>query len=161
MKKITNLVINVVAKSHVCPRRLRRAIYRKCGMTIGQADIWPGVEFYGTRCTIGDGSWINHGAYIDCSEVDVVIGKSVGVAMGVMFITSSHQMGMSDRRAGPLQYQPIKVEDGAWIGAGAVILPGCTVARGCVVAAGAVVTRSCEPDGLYAGVPAKRVKDLC
>jgi maltose O-acetyltransferase len=28
------------------------------------------------------------------------------------------------------------------------------------VAAGAVVTRDCEPDGLYAGVPAKRVKEL-
>jgi maltose O-acetyltransferase len=28
------------------------------------------------------------------------------------------------------------------------------------VAAGAVVTSNCEPDGLYAGVPAKRVKDL-
>jgi acetyltransferase-like isoleucine patch superfamily enzyme len=30
----------------------------------------------------------------------------------------------------------------------------------CVVAAGAVVTGDCEPDGLYAGVPARRVRDL-
>ena len=80
--------------------------------------------------------------------------------MGVMFVTSSHRIGMPGRRAGPLQHQPIKVEDGAWIGAGAMILPGCTVAQGCVVAAGAVVIRSCEPNGLYAGVPAKRIKDL-
>jgi maltose O-acetyltransferase len=31
---------------------------------------------------------------------------------------------------------------------------------GVVVAAGAVVTEDCLPDGLYAGVPARRVRDL-
>ena len=42
----------------------------------------------------------------------------------------------------------------------AIILPGVTIAEGCVIAAGAVVNKSTEPDGLYAGVPARRVKDL-
>lgn len=31
---------------------------------------------------------------------------------------------------------------------------------GCVIAAGAVVTRDAEPDGLYAGVPARRIRSL-
>lgn len=52
------------------------------------------------------------------------------------------------------------VGDGCWIGANATILPGVTVAPGCVIAAGAVVTKDTEPDGLYAGVPARRVRDL-
>ncbi len=43
---------------------------------------------------------------------------------------------------------------------GAIIMPGVTIAEGCVVAAGAVVTRSTEPNGLYAGNPAVRKKDL-
>jgi maltose O-acetyltransferase len=29
-----------------------------------------------------------------------------------------------------------------------------------VIAAGAVVTEDCAPDGLYAGVPARRIRDL-
>ena len=37
---------------------------------------------------------------------------------------------------------------------------GVTVGDGCVVAAGAVVREDCEPGGLYAGVPARRVKKL-
>jgi maltose O-acetyltransferase len=40
------------------------------------------------------------------------------------------------------------------------VLPGVTVGDGCVIAAGAVVNADCQPDGLYAGVPARRVRDL-
>ena len=160
MNTMTDLLLNVVAKSHLCPRCLRLAIYRMCGLEIGEAYIWPGVEIHGTRCVIGDGSWINCGVHFDCSEAEVAIGKNVGVAMGVMFVTSSHEIGNSERRAGVMHYQPVTVEDGVWIGARAVILPGCTVGHGCVIAAGAVVAQSCEANGLYAGVPARRVRDL-
>jgi maltose O-acetyltransferase len=160
MKKLDDVLLNVVAKSHLCPSSLRLVIYRRLGMKIGQSDIWPGVGFRGTRCSIGDGSWINHGAYFDCEYGDIVIGANVGVGMGVMFVTSSHQMGKPERRAGAIHYQPVKVEDGVWIGAHAVILPGCTIGQGSVIAAMAVVTTSCEPNGLYAGVPACRVRDL-
>lgn len=159
-KKLENVLLNVVAKSDLCPSTLRRALYRSIGMKIGQADIWPGVGFRGTRFSIGDRSWINQGVYVDCEYEDVVIGANVGVGMGVMFVTSTHQMGRPERRAGDLQFKPVKVEDGVWIGARAVILPGCTIGQGCVIAAMAVVTKSCEPNGLYAGVPAIRIKNL-
>nr|WP_246078761.1 DapH/DapD/GlmU-related protein [Modestobacter excelsi] len=49
---------------------------------------------------------------------------------------------------------------GSWIGAAATVLPGVTVAPGCVIAAGAVVTRDTQPDGLYVGVPARRIRSL-
>ena len=160
MNKMNDVLLNVIAKSHLCPSPLRLAIYRSLGMKIGQAYIWPGVGFRGTRCSIGDGTWINHGAYFDCEHGEIIIGTEVGVGMGAMFITSTHQMGVSKRRAGEIEYQPVKVGDGAWIGARALILPGCTVGRGCVIAAMSVITRSCEPDGLYAGVPAVRIRDL-
>lgn len=160
MKKLNDVLLNVVAKSHLCPSFLRLAIYRMVGMKIGFANIWPGVGFRGTRCSIGDGSWINHGVYFDCENGDIVIGTNVGVGMGAMFVTSTHQMGPPERRGGPIQYLPVRVEDGAWIGARAVILAGCTIGRGSVIAAMSVVTKSCEPNGLYAGVPARRVRDL-
>ncbi|NMC13019.1 MAG: acyltransferase, partial [Chloroflexi bacterium] len=46
-----------------------------------------------------------------------------------------------------------------WIGAGVKILDGVVVSKGCVLAAGAVITHSTEPYGVYAGVPARRIKD--
>ena len=39
-------------------------------------------------------------------------------------------------------------------------MPGVTIGEGCIVAAGAVVTKDCESHGLYAGVPARRIRDL-
>ncbi|MBK5355081.1 acyltransferase [Pseudomonas sp. TH41] len=45
------------------------------------------------------------------------------------------------------------------VGAGAVIFPGTIVAEGCSIGAMALVTKSTSPWGIYAGVPAKRVKE--
>jgi sugar O-acyltransferase (sialic acid O-acetyltransferase NeuD family) len=43
-----------------------------------------------------------------------------------------------------------------FLGLGSVVRDGVTVAERCVVGAGAVVIRDTEPNGVYAGVPAKR-----
>lgn len=44
------------------------------------------------------------------------------------------------------------------VGAGAVILPGRRVADGVTIGAGAVVVDDIDQSGVYAGVPAKRIK---
>lgn len=54
----------------------------------------------------------------------------------------------------------IVIENGAWIGAGAVVLDGVRVGRGAVVGANAVVTRDVPPHTVVVGSPAKVVKDL-
>jgi maltose O-acetyltransferase len=54
----------------------------------------------------------------------------------------------------------VSVGNGSWLGTGVTVLPGVTIGEGCVIAAGAVVTADCAPDGLYAGVPARRIRDL-
>nr|WP_321983133.1 hypothetical protein [uncultured Lichenicoccus sp.] len=39
------------------------------------------------------------------------------------------------------------------------ILPGVTIARGCVIGVGATVIKTKEPNGLYLGTTARRVRD--
>jgi maltose O-acetyltransferase len=80
--------------------------------------------------------------------------------MGVMILTSEHALGPHERRGGEVVGTPVRVGDGCWIGARAVLLPGATVGDGCVIAAGADVRGDCEPDTLYAGVPARPVRRL-
>jgi galactoside O-acetyltransferase len=45
------------------------------------------------------------------------------------------------------------------VGTNSLIFPGVTLAEGCSVGAMSMVTRSTEPWSIYAGVPARKVKD--
>jgi acetyltransferase-like isoleucine patch superfamily enzyme len=55
---------------------------------------------------------------------------------------------------------PVRIGDGSWIGARAIILPGVTIGRRCLVAAGAVVSKDVPDDTLVAGNPARVVREL-
>ncbi len=54
------------------------------------------------------------------------------------------------------------IKDGCLIGMGAIILDNAVVGEGCIIAAGALVLSGSrlEPGGVYAGIPAKRVKEV-
>ena len=57
-------------------------------------------------------------------------------------------------------HRKIIIKSGAWIGAGAIILPGVIVGEKSVVAAGSVVTRDVPPYCLVGGNPAKTIRVL-
>jgi maltose O-acetyltransferase len=152
-------VVNVAAASPVLDRRTRARILSRAGVGVGQALVESGCFFFGDRVTIGDWSWINHRCYFD-SRDQITIGTQCSLGMEVMLCTSTHLHGDATKRAGTYTSSPIQVGDGTWIGTRAVILPGVSVGAGCVVAAGAVVAEDAEPNGLYAGIPARRIRDL-
>lgn len=52
------------------------------------------------------------------------------------------------------------VRKGARIGANATILPGIEIGEDALIAAGAVVTRNVPPRKIFAGVPAKELRDV-
>lgn len=158
-KYLISACINTFAGSHLCPMRIRRHILRLFGHQIGT--IFP-EYFIGIgkgRLKIEDSSFCNYRCFFDMSN-DITIGKNCSVAFGVTFVTSTHMIGPSEKRAMGGANSPIIVGNGCWIGANVVILPGVTIGQGCVIAAGAVVTKSTQPDGLYAGIPAIRIRDL-
>jgi len=69
-------------------------------------------------------------------------------------------MGPSRQRAGENIEAPIVIGDGSWLGQNVSVIAGVTIGAGCMIAAGAGVGSDCEPNGLYAGVPARRIKNL-
>jgi maltose O-acetyltransferase len=154
-----DLQVNLIAASNLASRSLRLAILRRCGVEIGTATVLPGCYLFSSDLRIGEGAWINHRCYFDTRE-HIEIGHRVNVGMEVMFCTSTHRAGPAQRRAADYCTAPIIVGDGSWIGTRAMVLPGAVIGDGCIVAAGSVVTGRCEPHGLYAGVPARRRRDL-
>ncbi len=55
--------------------------------------------------------------------------------------------------------QPIRIGNGAWIGAKAIILKGVTIGEGAIVGAGSVVTRDVAPYTIVAGNPARFIRN--
>jgi acetyltransferase-like isoleucine patch superfamily enzyme len=114
------------------------------------------VRLGGTgRIDIGNRVFLNAGCMVT-SRRHVAIGDDVAVAYDAL-ITDSDDHGLEGR---PARTAPVRVGDGSWIGARAIVLPGVEIGRRSVVAAGAVVTRSFPDDTLVAGQPARAVRTL-
>ena len=114
----------------------------------------------GKNITIGNHSYLNKECIIDACHGRISIGNNVGVAYRCQLLTTNHDYSDGNKRTGKVSGADIVIEDGCWIGAGAIILPGVTIKNGAVVAAGSVVTKDCEENCLYAGNPARKIKEL-
>jgi maltose O-acetyltransferase len=54
----------------------------------------------------------------------------------------------------------LTIKEGCYFGDNCIIMGGITIAPRCVVGAGAFVNKDTEPDGVYVGTPAKRLRDV-
>ena len=158
---VWDLLVNRLAASSLMPRVGRYAVYRAVGLAVRTPSLSPGIFFQSSRTAVGERSYVNRGVQFFAGGSSITIGRRVQVAMGVTILAETHPVGGHDQRCNfHVRALPVTVEDGCWLGANVIVLPGVTIGAGCLIAAGAVVARDCEPDGLYAGVPARRIKDL-
>jgi maltose O-acetyltransferase len=145
----------------IWPFHVRVALLRFWGVECAwHAQVEPSCYFTNPNLTLGD-CFLNHGVHFDLSgSATITVGDNCDIGMGTMLVTSGHETGGHSRRAGSLSPGSIVIEPGSWLGARVLVLSGVTIGAGCVIAAGAVVTNDCAPDGLYAGIPARRIRDL-
>ncbi len=117
-------------------------------VTIGrQCSIWfsavvrGDVNFIkiGNKVNIQDGAVI-HGTY---KTAPTTIGNNVSIGHNALV-------------------HGCTIEDNVLIGMGSIIMDGCVIASHSIIAAGAVLTKhtKVESGSVYAGVPAKKVKDI-
>lgn len=154
-------VMSAMLRSEILPASIRTKAMRAAGFDVSlEACIWPGALLRSRRISVGPGVFINVGFYHDGYDM-LSIGRNVRIGPFVRVITATHDIGPTIQRALiEVVGKPVDIEEGCWIGAGATIMPGVTIAKGCVIAANSVVTRTTEPDGIYAGIPAKRIREL-
>jgi acetyltransferase-like isoleucine patch superfamily enzyme len=132
---------------HAPGNSLRIALFRACGFHIGE-QVYIGEDMIVAEI-------------LEDTSEKLVLGNRVAVAPRVTFVTSSDP---NESRLAPGLIKPIRgrivVEDDAWIGAGAIVLPNVTIGEGAVVGAGAVVTRDVPPFTVVVGVPAKVIRSV-
>ena len=154
---------------------LWRAMAKSCGtnLRVGAGALFRNIEtfeignhiyigpqcyiqgMHDGHCVIGDHVWVGPQAFLDARDLE--LHEYVGWGPGAKSLESQHTglpleipMIQTD-----LEIKPVRIEAGADIGTGAVILPGVTVGRNAIVGAGAVVNRDVAPFAVVAGVPAR------
>ena len=121
-----------------------------------------------TGVFVGNDSFINPNVIIvddRYSDVKIRIGNRVAIAPGVIIISSSSP---NNSRLKENEYvkrnlfktEDVVIEDDAWIGAGAILMPGIKVGRESIVGAGAVVIEDVPDRTIVVGVPAHIVRRL-
>jgi tetrahydrodipicolinate N-acetyltransferase len=113
----------------------------------------------GERVIVMMGAVVNIGAVIGAGtmiDMNAVVGARAIVGADCHIGAGAVLAGVLE----PPSADPVVIEDEVLIGANAVVLEGCRVGRGSVIAAGAVVTGDVPPQVVYAGQPARHIKDV-
>ena len=138
------------------------------------AHVLPGATF-GADCNIGEQCFVEGGAVVGDSVTikngvavwdGVVLEDGVFVGPAVVFTNDRHpRSARLEHVRGRYETQEwlerTRVERGATLGAGSVLLSGLTVGEFAFVAAGALVTRDVPPHTLVLGSPARAAGWVC
>lgn len=112
-----------------------------------QCSVWFNAVIRGDvhYIRIGDTVNVQDGAVIHCTyqKYPTTIGNNVSIGHNAIV-------------------HGCTVHDNVLIGMGSIVMDGCVVESNSIVAAGAVVTQHTRVEGgsIYAGVPARKIKDI-
>ena len=120
--------------------------------------------------TVGRDCSISYGAVLRGDVNRIVIGDRTNIQDGaVLHALYDHSPHPSQTIIGSdvsvghnATIHGARIDDNCLIGMGAVVLDNAHVPSGCIIAAGALVLSGAElePDSVYAGVPARKVKQI-
>jgi acetyltransferase-like isoleucine patch superfamily enzyme len=149
------------------PIRMERGRIRRCSqIEIGRNNafsegwqLWPiDATHAGVRIRIGDDNYFNRNVFIDaCGSVEIGSENQFGPDVYVTDSNHRHGPGIVGKRMS-MDVGRVRIGNGCWIGAKAVILMNVELGDRCVVGAGAVVTRSFPADSVVVGVPARPIE---
>jgi acetyltransferase-like isoleucine patch superfamily enzyme len=122
-------------------------------VTVHDSVIGDDCRIY-ERCSIkksrvGSGVDINAGSYVENASIE----ETVQIGPNSSVVGVSHRLdetGMEHRND---TFDEISLNEGAFVGAGAVINPGVEVGADAVVSAGATVTKDVPPETVVVGSP--------
>ena len=123
------------------------------GATIGSNCNINCHTFIENDVTIGNNVTVKSGIYL---WNGISVGNDVFLGPNVTFTNDKYPRS----KQYPESFQRITIEDGASVGAGAIILGGVTIGKKAMVGAGSVVTKDIPAEELWMGNPAKFVRKI-
>ena len=125
---------------------------------LNDLELW--IEDDGGKIIVGYRTTIQ-GGHIAATE-----GESITIGEDCMFSNrieirngDSHAIFSKETNQRLNSNKPVKIGTHVWLGADVKVLKRVTIGDGAIISTGAIVTRNVESNAIYAGVPAKKVKD--
>jgi len=140
---------------------------------------WPNNVRFGNNCDIEDGvlfkitqpfsglNYIQLGDNVfvgaDCqfnSSTQIIIGDNCLIASNTTFVDTGHEnvLGTLINKQ-PCTFESIILGEDVWIGTHCSILKGVKIGNGSIVGAGSVVNKSIPENQIWAGVPARYIRN--
>ncbi len=132
----------------------RVSLYDGVRLVIGDPTQYPD-----TGLVFGSDVIVNCYSYLS-GEGGLRIGDEVLIGSHVKLLSAGHAIDDGEHHIwrNPLTYNRTAIDSGAWIGAGATVLPGVHIGAGAVVGAGSVVTSDVPAGAIVAGNPARFIR---
>ena len=148
---------------------LRKVVFRKYSIGPG-FHAGKRVRIWGRqKVVIGRNFYIGRDSFI---ETDAIIGDNVMLGNRVALIGRYdhhyQQVGTPIRLAMQIRDKDYNwkglqyittIENDVWIGYGTTIMGGVRIGEGSIIGACSLVTKDVEPYSIYAGIPAKKVRN--
>jgi acetyltransferase-like isoleucine patch superfamily enzyme len=154
----------VISRSGALYRNLRLARNRGVILSKGLAGVHPTASIHPSAHVNGDLMAAEY-AFVgrDCTvSPRVTIGRYTMLAAGVCVVGDDHnwqEAGVPMQFSGRPTLRETTIGADVWLGQGVTVMAGVTIGDGAIVAAGAVVTKDVPECEVWAGVPAKRLRD--
>lgn len=139
------------------PKRIWRKLW------IGLADL-PMMPQHRAKClrmagvNIKDRVMIYSGVSVDTVAPDkIYIGKNVTITAGTKILT--HYLD-PESKGRIFRIGEVHIEDDVFIGVNSIICNSITIGKGAIIGAGSIVTKNIPPYQIWAGNPAKFIKEI-
>lgn len=106
---------------------------------------------------MGDWVYIAYGCWF---SGDIEVENQVMFGPYCVITPTNHTRANGSFRFGPSTTGRIVIGTGSWLGAGAMVVGNTAIGQGSVLAANSVLTEDAKPSSLYAGSPARRLKEV-
>ena len=163
-KELKEFGFRALGRSVLISRTCR--IYTPETISLGSHVLIDDFTILNGELVLGDYVHISSNCELYAGEARITVGDFCEISSRcALYATSDDYSGAS--LFGPqvpaayrgVKNEPVILENYVLMGTGGTMLPGVRVAEGCSFGAMTLVNRSTEPWGVYAGIPARRLRE--
>ena len=117
------------------------------------------TSIHGGIIKIGNHVGLNGNTIV--SRKSIKIGDDTMIGPNTMILDSDgHNVAPNKRWGNSSDAEEIIIENNCWIGMNCIIMKGVKIGKNTVIGAGSIVVKDCEPNSVYAGNPAIKIKNI-